>query len=874
LPLAYNTKYNRSVIPLTLTIKNFMCYREDVPTLDFRSIHIACLSGDNGNGKSALLDAITWVLWGEARTRTQEELVHQGQQDMAVELEFLSQGQTYRVSRRHSRSGRSRQGSTILELQVAADEAGNSFAPITGNTMRDTQRRIIEILHMDYETFTNTAFLQQGKADQFTRSTPAKRKECLAEVLDLSYYQKLEDRSKTRSRDIQQRVRDAENVVELRQREIAQLPDFQEKFEQAKIELQRLMPDVDLLRLKLDELNLGVQALQSKRGDMELSQGRMTSAQAEIVDIERQVRTYESSVADQEAVLTKRTEIAENFTALETGTTELERLNQALTRKNQLDGQKAQAEQEIARQEATLSAQASQLKTRIASELEPLVRRMPIIVESLNGLQQEQTALEIKEAELARQQATVEDMAVKVRSLDEENVRLRQSMLDTRSKFDMLDKGEATCPLCNQHLGDDGQEHLRSEYQRTGQQDRASFVSNEAIKKDLEQRQEELATLLTKGESDIRAGRQNLQATTVHLQRDQTDSKKAEEDLKLVSTELTLVEQALRGGAYAVDERRVSEQVSAELATLEYDPHRHEELRNSIRTLEPYRDLSRRLSEAEANLPGQKEALAAARQMLERRHTEIQEATVRITALMEEMKALPVLEGQQQQVQAQHSMLAKQRDDVQVRQGILEQQIQRCETLANEVKEQEQSLRRMVVEKSIYDELTAAFGKNGVQALIIEGAMPQLEADANEILGRLTENRMFLKLELREGRRDRATGQPSEEMDIRIADEVGTRSYETFSGGEAFRINFALRIALSKLLARRSGAPLPILFIDEGFGSQDRIGQERLTEAIQSIQNDFERIIVITHIEQVKDAFPVRIEVVKGPTGSTFTITE
>jgi exonuclease SbcC len=219
-------------------------------------------------------------------------------------------------------------------------------------------------------------------------------------------------------------------------------------------------------------------------------------------------------------------------------------------------------------------------------------------------------------------------------------------------------------------------------------------------------------------------------------------------------------------------------------------------------------------------------------------------------------------------------MLAKQRDDVQVRQGILEQQIQRCETLANEVKEQEQSLRRMVVEKSIYDELTAAFGKNGVQALIIEGAMPQLEADANEILGRLTENRMFLKLELREGRRDRATGQPSEEMDIRIADEVGTRSYETFSGGEAFRINFALRIALSKLLARRSGAPLPILFIDEGFGSQDRIGQERLTEAIQSIQNDFERIIVITHIEQVKDAFPVRIEVTKGPSGSTFTITE
>ena len=81
-----------------------------------------------------------------------------------------------------------------------------------------------------------------------------------------------------------------------------------------------------------------------------------------------------------------------------------------------------------------------------------------------------------------------------------------------------------------------------------------------------------------------------------------------------------------------------------------------------------------------------------------------------------------------------------------------------------------------------------------------------------------------------------------------------------FSGGEAFRINFALRIALSRLLAQRSGAPLPILFIDEGFGSQDAAGQERLREAIQSIQSDFQKIIVVTHLEGIKESFPTRIE--------------
>ena len=125
---------------------------------------------------------------------------------------------------------------------------------------------------------------------------------------------------------------------------------------------------------------------------------------------------------------------------------------------------------------------------------------------------------------------------------------------------------------------------------------------------------------------------------------------------------------------------------------------------------------------------------------------------------------------------------------------------------------------------------------------------------------------------MKEGRIDRATGLPSEELYLTISDEEGARSYETFSGGETFRIDFALRIAMSKLLASRSGAPLPILFIDEGFGSQDTIGQERLIEVIQSISEDFEKIIVITHIDSMKENFDQQIEISKTEYGSVFTL--
>ena len=119
-----------------------------------------------------------------------------------------------------------------------------------------------------------------------------------------------------------------------------------------------------------------------------------------------------------------------------------------------------------------------------------------------------------------------------------------------------------------------------------------------------------------------------------------------------------------------------------------------------------------------------------------------------------------------------------------------------------------------------------------------------------------------------ETQRATQSGSVSETLELRINDEIGERAYEMFSGGEAFRINFAVRIALSKLLAHRAGARLQTIFIDEGFGTQDAQGREALVEAINTVNKDFERIIVITHIDELKDAFPARIEIEKTSTGS------
>ncbi len=196
---------------------------------------------------------------------------------------------------------------------------------------------------------------------------------------------------------------------------------------------------------------------------------------------------------------------------------------------------------------------------------------------------------------------------------------------------------------------------------------------------------------------------------------------------------------------------------------------------------------------------------------------------------------------------------------------VLEKQRQRRTVINEEID---------ALKKNIADlkALESAFGKDGIPALLIEQALPEIETQANEILDRLSNGRMSLAFRTEREYKDKKREDKKQTLDILIGDAAGQREYEMFSGGEAFRINFAIRLALSRVLAQRAGARLQTLVIDEGFGSQDAEGRQRLIEAINLVSRDFAKILVITHLDELKDAFPSRIEVQKTPSGSTVEV--
>ena len=178
------------------------------------------------------------------------------------------------------------------------------------------------------------------------------------------------------------------------------------------------------------------------------------------------------------------------------------------------------------------------------------------------------------------------------------------------------------------------------------------------------------------------------------------------------------------------------------------------------------------------------------------------------------------------------------------------------------------------LQKSIaqHKTLERAFGRDGVPALLIEQALPQIEERANDLLERLTDGQMSIRFVTQAEYKDKKRDELKETLDIQISDSAGARNYEMYSGGEAFRVNFAIRLALSEILAQRKGARLQTLVIDEGFGSQDIQGRQRLIEAINLVRHDFAKILVITHLDELKDAFPTRVEVEKSERGSTISV--
>jgi exonuclease SbcC len=427
---------------------------------------------------------------------------------------------------------------------------------------------------------------------------------------------------------------------------------------------------------------------------------------------------------------------------------------------------------------------------------------------------------------------------------------------------------EATCPLCGQSLDENHRQRIHDEFQEDGTQRGDQFRANvdriKVIKDEIAEREQSIK-VLDKSITQLAPLRSQLGS----LEQQQRDAQAATLRRREHEHLVDKLRAQIADGHYAEELQIQLQEAFQQRDDLSYDENAHDAIRETLTTYKVYQDQANQLEIALSSIPDVEQSLEDARaretrwcEALEKSQIEAEE----IEAKLDELQA-KVEELQKREAHWNHQRTIERQ--AHEKRTALRQTLLAIEDMRRRYTELENRQNDLREEQSVYEQLKNAFSKNGIPAMVIEAAIPELEEEANRLLRRMTEGRMVLRFDTQ---REKKTGGVAETFDIWISDELGTRDYSMYSGGEAFRINFAIRVAISQLLARRAGAQLRTLFIDEGFGTHDEMGRERLVEAIIAIQDEFDLLIVITHIDELRDAFPVRIEIEKLPEGSRIRI--
>ena len=904
------------MIPEALHLRNFLSHRETL--LDLRGVHLASLVGENGAGKSALLDGITWAAWGRSRAPYghDEDLVYHGEDSMEVEFTFRMPyhgGETRRcrILRRREQRGR-RSTSSVLDFQMETDLG---WRTLTSDSIRETQARIIQHLGLDYDTFINSAYLRQGHADEFTVQTPTERKRVLSTILGLDRWNEYQERAKRRLSTAQGQMKEVNRRLEETEQELARRPEYEAALAAAEVAEREAEARLREVQAQVDELTRVQQQALAIQSQIASLDQRIQQETARLHQLEQDTEEHQGRKAYYESMVGQAEAIEATYRDYQAAVSEERAWGDKLSQAARLQEEKARCEQAIAEaREAAAQAlhaaeqavaQARQAidaeRARLASDLRDLHGQIALLEERIPG-EETAAALQAAQAELARLDAQAHALEaareaaqaaeVERTRLIERNHQLREVMNKTKEDLEALEAAdESQCPLCRQALTPEHHDRLLADIQAEGKsmgdEYRANAARIQALQAERDQQQAQVKDLeralrgrdtqaqhVTRLQQQVEQGEEarqrsetlRAQAATVEQQlADDAFADDAREALRQHLQAETTCRERWDAGRYALEARATLQQTLAHLAELGYDAAAHQDIKARIASLSAAETDYRELEKARIGIEKESETLKRLALEVDAQHARIRELeaerTAQHAALADLQPTLAQAAHLGQALNAAREREATARQQV----GAARQNLAALETLSRRSERLRAEHATLAEQVALLTELRDAFGVNGIPAMIIEHTLPELESEANHLLQRLTNGRMHVRFDTQ---RETKSGTLRETLDIIISDEKGTRPYENFSGGEQFRVNFAIRVALSRLLAQRAGVRLRSLFVDEGFGALDADGRRRLVEAVKAVQSEFDLVLVITHINELREAFPTQIQVTKTEAGS------
>lgn len=324
--------------------------------------------------------------------------------------------------------------------------------------------------------------------------------------------------------------------------------------------------------------------------------------------------------------------------------------------------------------------------------------------------------------------------------------------------------------------------------------------------------------------------------------------------------------------AAVVDRGRI-EALKAEIDAVGYDASRLERARYEIGRLKPQAEQARKLEVMEAERQTLVQTVADSERRLAEAVSELAEAAAAMGQGIDgAMQAERYARYQRDRVKARLSDLREEEGANLAAIARHEEALEQMDKAEAELVKAERVLETLGVERAAWAYLTQAYGRDGIPTMILKRAIPAIRDDANRLLERMFGGRLWVDFITET--ETKTTKAARDTFEIVVSDTLGSRPYAGWSGAERLAVDLAVRAALSRLLAARSGAAIRTFVMDEGAGALDPERLEAFVAAVRGLAQWFDAVLLVTHIPALRDQFPQRVEFEKGAEGSVARITE
>jgi exonuclease SbcC len=880
---------------VALRLENFRSYEHC--ELDLNSDGLIGVNGPNGAGKSTLLDAIHYALYGlgkgRGRKRPERDGMKEGER-CEVELEFILDERHFLV-RRGMKPNRAK-----MEIDGEV---------VVSSGQEELTSQVTEQLGIGQTNFTMTFYARQREIEAFAPGDP-RGTEQLEALLGIDRVRSAVEAAKESAKEQDAAVRGLESTL-------VSTNEAKAKLEKAEEEAAKHGPEIEKGEEEAEA------ALEAKKTSWKaLGDARSRAEEAFALDAKAQVARGELKSAEERAKETGEVLKVARVAAVELAENEpaAARVEELMATDRALDLEKKAHEQAEALRERRREAESRAIATadelretadpgpkvelaeaKLVEQRTALERVNSDLIEvsqlreaSRRGLEEGKAALQAAErraelmAELKQLTPAREAAAVQMSetaALGAERAQLDERVAEEEEHFSHVqsDGAKATCPRCRRPYEGDFK-LIIAEFEKAlrGLKDRKTEIGNRLgqLTEELESAEPRLKRLqavegelnaLDEADGEVEALQDAVEERRGAVEKLSERDREMRVEKDALSEEIKVREEQLAELRAALTARRTLEATRAsaekdrdlfdeqlgELSSVAYDPVVHEEVKVELAKASSAKESCDRLrGQAEqvellaARLSHEEEMVVECK----RSHKEaVSAATKRVGDKTAQEKAEADYEAKDKAHSEVEEALGELRrkavlEDNTVLKAKVELEQAKRQKAKIEEEKREWSVRRMVVATL-----------NSYRAAMQRDAVPSLEQETADLLRQVTRGR-YSDVEI------------TEKAELLLFDQGEHHGLARFSGGEQDIANLCMRIALSKMLARRSGAEANFIVLDEVFGSQDSDRRVALIEALRELDGEFGQVLVVSHVKDFMEHCALRINVETEDGKSTASI--